>query len=195
MKILLPTLPAWCSRVGDSSASPAEQILTTQRTTVGYITLDDGPFFLELMNSPGWLKYIGDRSIDSVADATLAIENSYLVSYRDNGFGYYTIRLTDSQAPLGICGFLKRPDLDYPDFGFALLSQYQGQGFASEAGVAIFEYGVKTFGFQTVDAITKPENVKSARLLEQLGFRLEQHNETGEVEDLNLYRWQSAAPQ
>ena len=36
-------------------------VAETNRLLISKFTLKDAPFFLELVNSPNWIKYIGDR--------------------------------------------------------------------------------------------------------------------------------------
>ena len=164
--------------------------MTTERTTICTVTHADGEFFYRLMNSPGWLHYIGDRSISNTESAVNHIRDGYIQSYKDNGFGYYVIRDLTSNCAMGICGFLQRPELDHPDFGFAMLPEFERQGLAKEASSALFSYGIQQFGFSVVDAITKTDNAGSIRLLESLGFSLihTNHENSGET-GLALYRW------
>ena len=54
------------------------QIAETNRLILSKITVDDAPFILELMNTPGWLKYIGDRNIKTVEAAADSIKNNQL---------------------------------------------------------------------------------------------------------------------
>jgi RimJ/RimL family protein N-acetyltransferase len=41
----------------------------TERLLLRPFNTDDAPFILELVNSPGWLQFIGDRNIHSIEDA------------------------------------------------------------------------------------------------------------------------------
>ena len=163
-------------------------LLTTSRTQVDLITLDDASFFVELMNSPGWLAFIGDRNIHDADSAEQVIRDTYLRAYDEKGYGYYVIRERTGCEPMGICGFLQRDGLKHVDFGFAVLPQVQGQGLAYEACSAVLTYGATTFGFVTLDAITKKSNHRSIRLLEKLNFTY-----AGDIilqaEPLRLYQW------
>ncbi|MEL6381442.1 MAG: GNAT family N-acetyltransferase [Cyanobacteria bacterium J06626_18] len=145
-------------------------LIETSRTVVDRIMLKDAPFFVALLNSPDWLRYIGDRNIANVNDACQYLQNSFLRSYEDNGFGYYIVKTTPDRIPIGICGFLKKPNLENPDFGFALLPEYYGRGFAIESCRAILDYGIRAFGFSILDAVITLDNDRSMRLLEKLGF-------------------------
>jgi hypothetical protein len=42
---------------------------------------------LELLNSPGWIEFIGDRNIKTDEQARTYLENGPLKSYEQNGFG------------------------------------------------------------------------------------------------------------
>jgi [ribosomal protein S5]-alanine N-acetyltransferase len=48
---------------------------------------------------------------------------------------------------------------------------YEGAGFASEAVGAVVDYAFATLGLRTISAHYDPENVRSERLLQRLGFR------------------------
>jgi ribosomal-protein-alanine N-acetyltransferase len=85
---------------------------------------------LELFNTSGWLKYIGDRNIHTALDAEKFIEKAV-----DNANAcIWTIKLKDNTAlPIGIITLIKREYLFYPDIGYALLPQWMNFGFALEA--------------------------------------------------------------
>ena len=168
-------------------------ILETERTVVDRITLNDAPFFVDLVNSPDWLRYIGDRDVSSVDDARRFLSAGFLKSYIDNEFGYYIVRTASDRAPIGICGFLKKPTLQNPDFGFALLPKYYGQGFATESCRAVLNFGIHAFGFTVLDAVTRPDNLRSTRLLTKLDFKRHGLVQGDTPPDkLALYRWQIA---
>ena len=166
--------------------------LTTERTIIERISLEDADFILALVNSPGWIRFIGDRDISNLDDARRYLQDGFLKSCRDNGFGYYSVRLACTLEPVGICGFLKRPYLDNADFGFALLPDYFGRGLAYEACRAVLAYGARAFAFPVLDAVTVPDNLRSMRLLEKLGFERQDQgiNMPGD-ECLLLYRRRS----
>ena len=168
----------------------AQIFAETQRTTIEKITLSDAPFFLTLVNSPGWLQFIGDRNINNEDDARRYLENGFLRSYEQNRFGYYIIIKKETQEPIGTCGFLKKPSLENPDFGFAFLPDYSGQGYAFESCQAALEFGIQAFNFDVLDAVTMPNNERSILLLQRLGFRRVRQVKTDPADDeLVLFRW------
>ena len=163
-------------------------ITKTARTRIRKLHEDDAGFILKLVNSPGWLRYIGDRNVHSVIDAVEFLRDAFIRCYEDHGFGYYLVESVDSE-PIGICGFLKKPYLDHEDFGFALLPEFQGSGYALEASKAVLSFGEAEFGFTELVAVTDPENESSKRLLKKLDFHpAGQITTPSEGKLLDLYR-------
>ncbi|WP_228235501.1 GNAT family N-acetyltransferase [Allomuricauda sp. M10] len=163
-------------------------ILFTERLVISEAGLSDSTFILELLNSPSWLQFIGDKGIRTEEDAKNYIRNSLLNSYKANGFGLYKLVFKESMAPLGLCGFLKRDYLEKPDIGFALLPEFEGMGLMFEASHALIEYARSTLDFDEILAIVTPANKRSCQLLEKLGFaRKNQILPPGGKEELLLY--------
>jgi len=147
------------------------EIAQTERLTIAEATPEDAPFFVTLMNSPTWIKYIGDRSINTLEDAVNYINNSLIQSYETNGFGLYIVYLKKENYPVGICGFVQRDYLEHPDIGFAILPEYEKKGFMIEACNAIMLYGRQDLKLTSVLGITTEENQASIRLLEKIGLK------------------------
>jgi RimJ/RimL family protein N-acetyltransferase len=149
------------------------KVLETERTVVRWMTLEDAPFILELLNDPDWIRYIGDRGVRTLDDARAYLEKGPIHMYRRLGFGTYVVVLKETGAPMGSCGLVKRDGLDDVDIGFAFLPAYRTKGFAYEASSAVLEYARDQLGLKRLVAIATPENASSTRLLERLGLRLE----------------------
>ncbi len=150
------------------------KILATDRLLLRQLTREDAEFIFALMNDPSWLRFIGDRGVRTLEDARQYILNGPSASYEQHGFGLYLTELKESSTAIGICGLLKRPTLADVDLGFAFLPKYWGKGYALEAAEATLALGKNTFGLWRVVAITSPENERSIKVLEKLGFTFEQ---------------------
>ncbi|MBL7962195.1 GNAT family N-acetyltransferase, partial [bacterium] len=114
-----------------------KQILETSRLTIRELNSDDAEFILKLVNTPTWLKFIGDRGVKNLDDAKKYIENGPVKSYADNGFGLYLMELKIGKAPIGMCGLIKRDFLPDPDIGFALMPEFEGKGYGYESASAV----------------------------------------------------------
>ena len=148
-------------------------IAETSRLFISKITLKDSKFFLELVNTPHWIKYIGDRQIKTVKDAKVYLRNVTLKSYTDFGFGFYKLQVKDTNKAIGICGLVKRNQLEDVEIGFAMLPEYENKGFGFEASLAVLSLAKETFNLEKITAITLPTNISSIKLLEKLGLTFE----------------------
>lgn len=146
-------------------------IAETSRLLLSKITLKDAGFFLELVNSPHWIKYIGDRKVKTIKDAKTYLQKGTLKSYKDFGFGFYKLHLKENDnKTIGVCGLIKREQLEDVEIGFALLPEYEGKGFGFEASVAVLKLAEEKFKLKKITAITLPTNTSSINLLEKLGL-------------------------
>lgn len=148
-------------------------ILSTPRLDLRTLELSDAEFFLELTNSPGWLKNIGDKGLRTLQDAEHDIQTKSMKMQEDLGFSLYVIELLDCKTPLGLCGLVKRDNFPAVDIGYALLPQYQGCGYASEAAAAVRDYARVVLGLRRLLGITAPGNLASAKILRKLGMALQ----------------------
>jgi ribosomal-protein-alanine N-acetyltransferase len=150
-----------------------EGIFETERLILRQFELTDAKFIVELVNSPGWLEFIGDRNIKTEEDAVNYLQSGPMKSYQDRGFGLSMVE-TKEGTPIGMCGILKRDNLENPDIGFAFLPEFMGRGYAFEIVKATLTYAKTKLNFEIVLAITVPTNKKSIMLLEKIGLRFKQ---------------------
>jgi RimJ/RimL family protein N-acetyltransferase len=147
-------------------------MLETDRLVIRPFVASDAGFIVELVNDPAWLVYIGDKNIRSHDDAARYIEDGPGAMYRRAGFGLWLVGLKDG-TPIGMCGLIRRDDLDDVDLGFAFLPQYRRNGYAFEAAQRVLEHGRRELKLARIVAITVPANVASINLLRKLGFARE----------------------
>ncbi|MEO7215808.1 GNAT family N-acetyltransferase [Mucilaginibacter sp.] len=146
-------------------------ITHTERLAIRQLTLGDTDFIIELLNSPGWLKFIGDRNVHNIEDAINYLTNGPLKSYAENGFGLYLVVTKADDTPIGMCGVLKRATLDHPDIGYALLPAFAGMGYAYEMANAVLKHALHDLKLPVICAITLPGNTASVKLLGKLGLQ------------------------
>lgn len=149
-------------------------IVETGRLSIRKFTLGDADFLVELMNSPHFLKYIGDRKVRTRTDAENYLTQGALASYQKNGFGMYLVEEKQTQTPVGACGLVDRPGIEDVDIGYAFLPDFTGRGYASEAAKAMYDFALVRLKLIKLVAIVMPENKSSIRILEKLGMRFEQ---------------------
>lgn len=150
----------------------SEKMFQTDRLLLKPCEEEDASFIYELMNSPKWITFIGDRNIHSVEDAQNYILEKMKPQQERLGYSNYTIIRKSDQIKLGTCGLYDREGLEGIDIGFAFLPQYEKKGYAFEAANRLKEEAFSRFGIQKIKAITAKNNLLSQRLLEKLGLSL-----------------------
>jgi RimJ/RimL family protein N-acetyltransferase len=146
-------------------------ILETTRLGLRQFTISDANFIVELVNSPGWLEFIGDRNVKTEEQALAYLQNGPINSYEVNGFGLSLVELKSSKNAIGMCGILRRDNLEKPDIGFALLPEFIGKGYAFEIAGATLIFAKEKLKIPTVWAVTVPNNKASINLLEKIGMK------------------------
>lgn len=170
-------------------------VLETERLLLCKLTPNDVEFIFELLNTPAWLKFIGDRGVKNLDNARDYIITGPMFSYNKNGFGLWLTKLKDSNTPLGLCGLIKRDALEDVDIGFAFLPEYTGKGYALEAAKATMEYAKTELGLKRIVAITTQDNEHSIALLKKIGFHYEKLIKLpAEDEELMLFASKTLEP-
>lgn len=149
------------------------KILETERLVLRTVEVEDAPFYLNLLNTPGFIANIGDRGIRTLAAAREAIIDGPVKMQAALGHSIYLVELRESGVAIGMSGLIKRDALEEVDIGYALLPPYYGQGYAIEAARAVLAHARDTVGLRRLMAITSPGNHASNGLLEKIGMRFE----------------------
>lgn len=148
--------------------------IETDRLRIRALTIIDAGFMMQLMNTPTWIKNIGNRNVNDSTTASNYIANNIINSYHINGFGLFLVAVKKDNQSAGICGIVKREGLTIPDLGFAMLPKYEGKGIATEASKAVVQYAKETLQLSQLAGITKADNIASIRVLEKVGMEFKQ---------------------
>ena len=138
----------------------------TARLLLRVIKTDDAAFIFELLNTAGWIKFIGDRNVRTSEDAA-----NYIQKILTNpAISYRVVTLQEDETAIGVVTFIKRDYLDHHDIGFAFLPACNKQGYAFEATKEVLNGLLSSGEYSIILATTIPENISSIQLLKKLGF-------------------------
>jgi len=88
----------------------------------------------------------------------------------------FGIVLKETGCMIGSVGLIDDPLRENDSvrmLGYALGEAFWGKGFMTEAAAAVVAYGFEEMQLDLISATCYPENVRSRRVLEKLGFRYE----------------------
>ncbi|MEL6440389.1 MAG: GNAT family N-acetyltransferase [Cyanobacteria bacterium J06621_8] len=149
------------------------QILETPRLTVRYITSQDAAALVPILGDAEVMRYsiVGVHNQKQIKQF---IEQR-LLSYLERGFGLYGLVHKQEGVLIGYCGFFIQSLEEHQEveIGYRLAKKYWGQGLATEAAQAIFQYGQERFNFKRFTCLIEPANTRSVRVASKLGMKLE----------------------
>ncbi len=148
-------------------------VTESQRLVIKRFEPSDTQFILRLLNQESFIANIADKQVRNTDDALGYLKNGPMKSYESFGFGLNLVMLKPTSEPIGMCGILKRPELEHPDIGYAFLDDYCGYGYAAESAIAVLESEMHRHDLNIVQAVTLIENERSNKLLVNIGFSLQ----------------------
>lgn len=96
--------------------------------------------------------------------------------YRKLGFGPYAVVEKSSGRVFGYCGLFYFPDISGQpeiEIGYRLAREFWGKGYATEAALAVRDYGFHALSLTRLIALIDPENAASRRVAEKIGMMYE----------------------
>ncbi len=99
-----------------------------------------------------------------------------LESYALRGYGPWAVVEKERERVAGYCGLFYYPNLagsQEIEIGYRLARGYWGRGYATEAALAVRDFGFNVLGFSRLAALIDPGNLASIRVAVKLGMKAE----------------------
>ena len=152
----------------------------TERLVLQNITSQDKEFIFNLFSNAGVNRYLYDEApISTLDQAAGTIEKYWGGSPTDRNRWKIVLKATGSEV--GTCGFHLWSERERcADIGYDLLPSHWGKGYAREALVPLLQFMKDELGAHCIRAIVYPENTRSVKVLERMGFVLGEETEDTE---------------
>jgi RimJ/RimL family protein N-acetyltransferase len=147
--------------------------LQTPRLILRPITPADWPAIHRYMSDPVVTRWLPEGPLDEAQAEAFSRKNA--------GRSARAIAVVERESG-GLVGHLVfHPWLGHAthEIGWAISSDHQGRGYATEGARALMDFAFGTLGRHRVIATCQPENVASWRVMEKLGMRREAHFRRG----------------
>lgn len=172
----------------NSQPKKEDNFYETERLLIRPMSPEDADLIFELYNMPGFIRYIGNRNINSLSDAENYIKSKFLPQFEKLGFGNYLIILKEGNIKIGGVGIFEREGLDVAEIGFSVLEKFEGKGLMFEAAQKVKSIGMDGFGLKKISAITTKDNYSSQKLIKKLGLKFQKYVKLpNEDEELMYY--------
>lgn len=146
----------------------------TERLIIQPTSTRDAEFILELLNSPKYIQFVGDKNLKNTEDAEKYINDRMITQLERLGYSNYTVLRKSDTMKIGCVGLYDREGVDGIDIGYSFLPEFEGKGYAFEAAVELKRAAKEEFNLKDLNAITVQENRGSRKLLEKLGFEFKE---------------------
>lgn len=156
--------------------SSQNHVLETDRLVLKPFELDDAAFLHALWTDTQVRRYLWDDRVIS-HEETLEVISASIAGFDQSGFGFWTIDDKTSGLPVGFVGLRLFGTDGETELLYGLLPDHHGQGLATEASIAVLDYGFTTCHLTCIHAGTDPPNADSIRVIERLGMTFEGRRE------------------
>ena len=148
-------------------------MIETKRLYLRQLTADDRQALAELLGDPEVMASSDEGPFDP--DQVDDWLNNQLVQYGDNLGRLAIIRRSDERF-VGYCGLMPLENVDGRpeiDIGYRLARSAWGNGYATEATIAIRDHAFEVLGLSRLVALIEPINRRSIRVAEKVGMSYE----------------------
>src|ERR1051326_6406119 len=109
------------------------------------------------------------RRIDADGHPTVADLEEYIRTSRPSSVGLLAIERKATGDVIGYCGLIDGDAPGEPELAFELLRRVWGQGYATEASLAVLDWA-RSLGYERLWATVWDWNTASRRVLAKVGF-------------------------
>ena len=160
-------------------------VIETSRLILRHLTLEDTEALAAIYADPIVMKFF--RSVRSLEETKRKIEKM-IKSYKQDGFGLWATIYKPDDRFIGRCGLIphmidKRSEIE---IAYLLAKNYWGMGLATEAAIAIRDYGFEKIGCSRLISLVNHDNIASQRVALKTGLTYEKDIQM-EGENLRVY--------
>jgi RimJ/RimL family protein N-acetyltransferase len=148
-----------------------DKVIETERLALRRMKMSDLDELMGIFSDPVAMRYYPATKGRDEAEAWVRWT---LESYREHGFGQWVATLKDSGEFAGQCGLTVQEveGKEEVEIGYLFLRRFWGRGLATEAAIAVRDYGF-ALGYRRLVSIIDPGNLASRRVAEKTGLTLE----------------------
>jgi [ribosomal protein S5]-alanine N-acetyltransferase len=143
--------------------------IETQRLVIREFAAEDWPAVYAYTADPAVMAYIPEGVM--TAEQTQA----FIAIHRGSEASAWPVILKEEGRLIGHMVYHPWFAPRTYEIGWVFHSGYHGRGYATEAALALLQYGFRELGLHRIIATCQPENPASYRVMEKIGLRREGH--------------------
>jgi RimJ/RimL family protein N-acetyltransferase len=151
--------------------------LSTERLLLRELQPQDAPALFAVFSDPVTVDYTEWEPFRTVSEAEWLVNWARTSAEQDPRLVFAWGICQHNAQDTGVIGMvtlsIRNRSIGEASLGYILLRSTWGRGFASEAGIAVVDFGFQQLQLHRITGACSPENVASARVLEKIGMRRE----------------------
>jgi len=160
-------------------------VIETERLLLRLPRLDDLDDFAAAFADPEVMQFLGDGSTVTREQTEKGILR-WLERWEADRIGLCSMEIRATGQVVGRTGFLVWDSADWTtstfaeageradvEIGWTVFREHWGQGYATEAALALRDWGVAERGLSRLISLIRPDNVRSVRVAEKIGESFE----------------------
>jgi ribosomal-protein-alanine N-acetyltransferase len=172
--------------------------LRTERLRLTPVTIQNAGTLWTVLQQPGLRTYQELPNVGAAAFTDMVAKRPKVLRTGTSGRFEWLVYMHRVRKPVGWVSLrIADRDLATGEIGYSIVRDFRGRGIASEAVRALIDMAFSEGGLTRVNAYCVPANMPSRRLLERLGFRVEDTlprgaTVNGQIVDVLLHRMDRA---
>jgi RimJ/RimL family protein N-acetyltransferase len=160
-------------------------MIETDRLVLRMPRLEDAADLAVAYADPETVRYLGDGSTATPEQVEQGIA-FWLERWEANGIGLFSMERREDGRVVGRSGFLvwdgetwevadlaEAGERAEVELGWMVAREHWGQGYATEAALAMRDWGIAERGFTRLVSVIRPGNDRSVRVAQKIGERYE----------------------
>ena len=147
-------------------------LIETARLKLRPVSRNDLDDLHRLWTDPAVREFFWDGETISRERAKAAVKEG-IGEFDRHGFGLWVAE--EAERLVGFCGLRPLDNAPEVEVLYGIAPSRWGEGFATEAALAMLRYGFEEAGLDRILGIADRENVASRRVLEKIGMTFEEH--------------------
>lgn len=158
-------------------------ILETEKLKLRKMNINDVDNLMEIFSDPIAMQYYPSTYPKEVAQKWI---NWNLENYEKHQSGLWICELIEDGTFVGQCGIIPQvvDEIEEMEIGYLFVREFWGKGLATEAAIAVKDYGFNTIGLNRLVATIYHKNTPSIKLAERIGMTFEKRTFVGKSDDL-----------
>ena len=150
------------------SNDPNKNIIETERLTLRPIQQIDFEDVYALDSDPEVRHFFPEGPLN--AEQVQKELERHIAEWEKVGVGIFAVIEKKTNQFIGRCGFAQLPN-GVTEFGYLIKKELWGQGYATEAAIALLEWGAKHIPADRIIGFAPLNHVASIRILEKIGMK------------------------